>query len=161
MSCYQHDEGFFYYMAMPLGKFKDGKFAACLPDKKELWNKKKRPSSSQVVCECANEPFCFQTCITEQEPISGIDLRVLFDQVYSKLKGRLKVVYFAELSASQKRWCFYWYYAVNYFHIGGCELQKLPNCFVSCVRASFPDPEGQYTGYRTQEERQQDALDKM
>ena len=160
-SSYQHEEGFFYYMAMTVSKFREGKFAASLPEKMALWNQKKRSAPEVTVCECSREPFCFQSCITEREPLSGIDLQALFDQVHRKLQGRVKVVTFKELTASQKRWCHYWYYAVNYFHLGGCESQELPSCFVTSVREQYPDSNGQYTGFRTREEREEESLDKM
>jgi hypothetical protein len=56
------------------------------------------------------------------------------------------------LSPSHKRWCFYWYYAVSFFQMGGNEAQELPPCFIAQVQRLFPDLKGEYTGFKTKEE---------
>ena len=87
-------------------------------------------------------------CILDVHCPWDINVDNIFNEVHDKLKGRVASTSFQGLSEGHKCWCFYWYYAVNFFYMGGCESQELPHCFVAAVRKWFPDPKGKYTGYK-------------
>ena len=149
---YQHEEGFFFYMALSPDKMRKGDFISNKQKKLE-WNKKKRLASNP--CCCRNSPFYFQSCILHSHPLQDCDMEEIFhSEVKGKLKGRVCSDTFDGLSSSHKRWCYYWYYAVNFFHLGGGDAEVLPkDCFVKAVRSIHPDPAGKYTGHKSSEER--------
>ena len=159
MTSWQHEEGFFYFMAMNPKKVKEGKFAAFVPGRIADWNQKKR--KIVPICKCQETPYVLDNCITNTVPIASIDSTELFLEVRAKLKGRVSAESFAGLSGSHKRWCYYWYYAVNFLHLGGGEATELPSCFVASVRQAFPDPNKNYTGFKSRETRDEESLEQM
>ena len=156
---WQHEEGFFYWMAMSKTKIRNGAFAKFVPGRLEDWNKKKRKNS--VPCDCQEQPYCLEECIATSVPVSSVDCRELFIEVGDKLKGRVAADSFDGLTSSHKRWCLYWYYAVNFLHLSRTDATELPSCFVAEVRKQFPDPDNNYTGFLSRESRQEASLQEM
>jgi hypothetical protein len=66
-------------------------------------------------------------------PIEDLDVLELFFEVKEYLKGRVTADSFTDLSPSHKRFCLYWWYAMNMFGFGGGEAQKLPNCLTEAI----------------------------
>ena len=122
----------------------------------------KRKSAPSAHCACNEAPYCFSSCILDSVPLSDIDMEEVFhSEVKKRLKGNVSARSFSQLSGSHKRWCFYWYYAVNYFHLGGHDAEELPACLVAAVRLNYPDPVGKYTGFMTKEARVEKSLKEM
>ena len=118
------------------------------------WSKRIKPENCGTdSCGCQASPFYFERCMLDTHPLAEIDTDDVFIEVIERLNGRVTSVDFENLSECHKCWCFYWYYAVNFYHVGGRQATKLPNCFVEAVRALHPDPTGKYTGHLTTEER--------
>ena len=141
----------FYYTIMSSKRYMDGNF---IPEKHRAeWNQKKRKKVLAESCGCQDSPFFFETCIVHSQLVDGMDVDSIYDEVVGKLKGRVSASDFSGLSQSHKRWCFYWYYAVTYFHLKGVEATPLPECFIASVRNSFPDANGNYTGHKSSSER--------
>jgi hypothetical protein len=162
MKCFVHEEGFTYWVPIGAREFEDGDFASCFPDKQMQWISRKRKSAVNENCNCVQLPYHFTNCILESIPLSGVDMEEVFHaEVKTRLKGRVHATKFSDLSSSHKRWCFYWYYAVNYFHLGGHDATELPSCFVTAVRNKHPDEEGHYKGFLSKERRQEQSLEQM
>jgi hypothetical protein len=96
-----------------------------------------------------------------QQPVASVDTGDIYDQVFEKLNGQVDGDSFSDLAPTHQRWCMYWHYSINFFHFGGSEAQALPLCFVSAVRAAYPDPKGEYTGHLTTQERLDSRLDSL
>jgi hypothetical protein len=162
LKCLVHEEGFTYWVALSSRQIKEGVFALNLPDQHKKWVSRKRKSSVNENCNCVQLPYHFSDCILDSVPLSGVNMEEVFHaEVKSRLKGRVHATNFNELSASHKRWCFYWYYAVNYFHLGGQDAIELPSCFVKAVRNQHPDEDGHYKGFLSKERRQEQSLEEM
>ena len=111
--------------------------------------------SSKKVCECCSE-FGFPCCILTEHPISKLHKEDLFNAVKRKFlnDGETGVDRWRDLSSSHKRWCIYWWYAVNVFEIGSCASPLLA-CLVDHVRQRYPNENGKktYTGFKISAER--------
>lgn len=156
LDSFQHEEGFFYWVQMSNACFRRGEFIDNIPDRavyQSSYLKRKAPEWGEMDCACKLAPHCFEECITVLHPLCDVDMDSLYDQVVEKLKGRISAETFGELHDSHQRWCFYWYYSINFFHFGGEDSQELPDCFVKAVRMRFPSLKGNYTGYRTTQDR--------
>jgi hypothetical protein len=156
------EEGFSYWIALSAQQFQDGKFASCLPDQQKKWVSQKFQSSVNENCNCVQLPYHFSDCILDSVPLSGVNMEEVFHAgAKGRLKGRVHATKFTELSATHKRWCFYWYYAVNYFHFGGHDATELPSCFVQAVRNQHPDGEGRYKDFLSNKHQQEQSLEDM
>jgi hypothetical protein len=156
LDSFQHkEEGFFYWMPISGDRVIAGDFLIS-PDRQRTWTDcyhKRRWYESREPCKCTLDPHFMERCIVDVHPLESIDEEELFHEVRARLKGRVKASSFEELSPSHKRWCLYWYYAINLLHYGGGDAQPLPACLVDAIRKKHPDPNGSYTGFRTKEER--------
>jgi hypothetical protein len=153
LDSYQHEEGFFYWYRMSGERVRNGDFADSCEDGHNYKQMAGKRAREHEPCGCQGGPHFFEDCMLVLHPLSDIDTDVLFRCIKEKLQGRVKAKKFVELSQSHKRWSFYWYYAVNFFHLRGEEAQELPSCFVAGVRKMFPEPKGNYTGFKSAEER--------
>ena len=106
-----------------------------------------------VVCECSSK-YGYVGCVVCTYHFSKVDTEDLFEQVRDRIGDEnLVASSFDGLPANKKRWCFYWWYAVNIFHLKG-KAQELPKCFVKAVRGHFKDPVNvKPTGFRSSDER--------
>ena len=147
-----HRDGFSYRALMSNKQFLQGAFLPT-PESKKIWmNENGFKKKKATTCACRNEPYFFDQCITLLNPISCVDVGQVFDEVHSKLRGRVSADSFDDLKASHKRWCLYWCYAVNFFQLKGCAASPLPTCFVATVRAVYPDPQGTYVGFKSKQQ---------
>jgi len=116
--------------------------------------------SSKKECECCTE-FGFPSCILTEHPTSKLQKDDLFNAVKRKFlkDGETGVDSWRKLSSSHKRWCIYWWYAVNVFEIGSC-ASPLPACLVDHVRQRYPNENGSkaFTGFKTSAERAKHKL---
>ena len=77
-----------------------------------------------------------------------MDLDMLFDHVKERMIDNVAADTFDALLPSHKRWCFYWWYAVNIFNVKSGR-SKLPNCFLDAVRKAYPNMDGcAYKGFK-------------
>ena len=108
-------------------------------------------------CECITT-YGLQKCVVETIPVRRIDKAELFWSVRNRLGPRVEALYFDELTTNHKRWCLYWYYAVNIFQIRS-HASPLPSCVVSSVRRMYPNENNvPYVGFRSTEERAADSV---
>ena len=98
-------------------------------------------------CGCVKD-FHLTDCVTVKFKVRNIDLDQLFEAAYDRLGGSVDASDFNGLSNSKKRWCLYWWYAVNIFSIRGGR-KKLPSCVEAYVRSEYPkEHRQQYTGFK-------------
>lgn len=115
------------------------------------------PEDENPPCECVSK-FGYAICINLGYPLTKVDTTELFLQVTDRIgEHGLLASTFDDLPAGKKRWCFYWWYAVNLFHLSkGC--QQLPKCFVSAVRKAYDDGKP-FTGFKSKEQRLEESND--
>jgi hypothetical protein len=161
MDSFQHKEGFFYWMPIGGDRVIARDFLMS-PDRQHTWTDcyhKRRWYEAREPCDCTKDPHFMERCILNVLPVSSLDENELFHEVKERLKGKVKATSFDLLSQSHKRWCLYWYYAVNFFHFGRGPAQELPSCLVEAIRKRYTDPEGKYTGFLAKEERVTEKAD--
>jgi hypothetical protein len=113
--------------------------------------------ASAPSCKCVRS-FGYAICINFCYPVSKVDTYELFAQVTDRIgEQSLDAATFDDLPMSKKRWCFYWWYAVNMFHLSkGCE--KLPDCFLAAVRKKYDDGKP-HTGFKSKAQRLEATLE--
>ena len=111
----------------------------------------------RTVCECQTV-HQFEKCIMHVNPVHMLCHEALF------WAGRNRCVrqYHDQFESAEdweglpnncKRWCCYFWYAVNIFQIRG-ECKELPPCVVRKIRDAYPNAHGRnYVGYKSKEER--------
>lgn len=100
--------------------------------------------------ECnANTQLCsiygvkFQACICNLMPPRDVDLEEVAEDCH------FATMPLSKMENHHKRFILYWYYATNVYSITGKGNRKhLPMCLVSAIRERFPEPDGNYTGYK-------------
>ena len=125
-------------------------------EKRDLGAETSEEEEDEVLCDCMKN-HGYVGCVVCTYPFWKVDKDDLFEQVRARIgDDSLVAPTFDELPAKKKRWCFYWWYAVNIFHYKG-KAQELPKCFVKALRGHFKDEgQDQPTGFRSTEERLQD-----
>jgi hypothetical protein len=108
----------------------------------------KKRTAEDLNCKCMSPPYSLTKCVLVAKPIVELDEQELYHACKCRLGEESDGMQFQNLSSSHKRWCYYWYYAVNVFHIGSGCSQELPTCFVDAIRNEYPDVKGKYTGYK-------------
>jgi len=115
-------------------------------------------------CGCCTD-FGFSTCILIDHPVSKLDKEFLFLSVNSRFLNDAAIEKrpnrWRDLSRSHKRWCLYWWYAVNVYQMRS-SAGPLPSCFLDHVRSRYPNENGEkkFTGYKTSAERAKHKLRK-
>jgi hypothetical protein len=161
LKSFKHEDGFHYWVPLSAEQHQQGEFISS-EDGLRLWLSRKRKSSPCENCGCVRLPYHFSSCMVESIPLSQVNINEVFhSEVKKRLKGRVHATSFDGLSSSHKRWCYYWYYAVNFFHLGGQDANELPECFVSAVRKAYPDAAGHYKGFMSRDQRQEKSLEEM
>jgi hypothetical protein len=106
-------------------------------------------------CKCVLD-FGLCQCVCSTFPVDEMDVNDIYRSCASRLdalRSNTNIVDWNDLSASHKRWCVYWWYAVNIFGIRG-GATPLPPCLLSAVRKMYPNAKGVlYTGFKTSAER--------
>lgn len=103
-------------------------------------------------CQCVMD-FGLLTCVTESFPSWSLDFDQILYSCQRRLHGEIEAERFCDLPSKHKRWCLYWWYAVNIYQIRG-SAQPLPSCLVNTIRNEFPNSEGvAYTGFKSSVER--------
>lgn len=103
-------------------------------------------------CECITR-HDYHQCVVVGYPLSKCDTELLFEMARDRVgDDHLVAPCFQELPASKQRWCYYWWYAVNIFHLKS-KARKLPSCFVNEVRNKYGEEDGRFTGFRSTQER--------
>ena len=149
---FKHERRIVYWAAMSAVKIgrgimiEDNKMRTLFHQNKKSEVKKR--TSDLVTCQCLNSPFCLEKCVLIAKPLISIDEDDLYFAVLCRLGQEVEGNEWQNLSLTHKRWCYYWYYAVNVFHMGTGDNNELPACFVAEVRSLYPDPKGKYTGYK-------------
>lgn len=105
-----------------------------------------------VICNCQRK-FCLETCVKKSFPLDNLDTEQLYTSVKARLNGKVDASEWSDLHPRKKRWCYYWWYAVNIYQCSNA--QELPKCFVDYVRKAYPNPEGEaYVGHKSAEKRE-------
>ena len=99
------------------------------------------------ICECTIK-YHYASCVRFTFPLDKVGEQLLFRVGEHQLCAST----FSELPAGKKRWCYYWWCALNIYHLKSKSVQ-LPDCFIALVRQAFPDKRKRYTGYRSTAER--------
>jgi len=108
-------------------------------------------------CDCVKK-FGYVTCMKDTYPVERLSVTDLYEQVYKRLHGHVSASSFDGMEPNHKRWCFYWWYAINMFHVRG-RAEPLPTCFCNYVKGKYPNKEGKpYVGFKTTDQRQEEAL---
>ena len=94
--------------------------------------------ASSVLCGC-QKLHEFSHCVAEVCPLTKLDENHVFSQA-SKQNEELAAFTFDLLPVHMKRWCFYWWYAVNLYGVHARE--SLPDCLVQHVHHFYPNMEG-------------------
>jgi hypothetical protein len=119
------------------------------------WNMNGKTFLTTKDCNCVSE-FGFCQCVCETFPVDEMNVDDIFTSCVCRLDALRdsNVINWEGLSASHKRWCIYWWYAVNIYGIRSC-ARPLPICLVHSVRVKYPNPVGvrNYTGYKSTVER--------
>jgi hypothetical protein len=105
-------------------------------------------------CRCVSE-FGLCQCVGETFPVDEMNVHDIFTSCQCLLDAlrSSEFVDWDSLSPSHKRWCLYWWYAVNIFGVRG-ERRPLPNCIVNTVRQAYPNINGDaFTGFKASVER--------
>lgn len=114
------------------------------------------PENEDLRCECVTQ-FDYHQCVVTGYPLSKCETESLFEMARDHVgDDNLVAGCFEELPASKQRWCFYWWYAVNIFHLKS-KARKLPSCFINEVRNRFGEEDGNFTGFRSTQERLTEA----
>jgi hypothetical protein len=149
---YKHeDHPITYWAAMTSRQMEKGLFLEDETVRNEylsVLNKEEDSKKRSINCQCTSVDYCLSKCILESYPLTETDEDELFFACRCRLGDSVFVNKWDELSRSHKRWCYYWYYAVNVFHFGPGEAKELPACFVAAVRNEYPDENGSYTGFK-------------
>jgi hypothetical protein len=107
-------------------------------------------------CTCRRGAFRMCDCVCVQFPIKMAhdDRQVIFQQAISRMDDtEVLANTFDDLHPAKKRWCMYWWYAVNILSLSA-ECKKLPNCFVDMVRKQYPNPKGEFfVGFKSKADR--------
>lgn len=107
-------------------------------------------------CDCITE-FDYHQCVVTLYPLVKCDTEQLFSMARERVGDHnLVAASFEEMPASKQRWCYYWWYAVNIFHLKS-KACKLPSCFVNEVRNKFGEEDGKFTGFRSAQDRLEEA----
>jgi len=112
-----------------------------------------------------NEPDCecvkihdFEACVLRTFPVLLLNQDDLFSvgqdrctrdeysDVFNEANG------WNNLPNNSKRWCCYFWYSTNAFHVRG-KCSKLPKCVTNAIRFQYPDAHRRYTGFKTKESR--------
>jgi len=114
-----------------------------------------RSPVSKHECSCCTD-FGFTSCVLVEHPVSKLQKENLFFCLCCRFfkHGDQAARGWRDLSGSHKRWCIYWWYAVNVFQIHSAAM-PLPSCFVDFVCNHYPNKNGskQYTGFKSTSER--------
>jgi hypothetical protein len=108
---------------------------------------------SKKECQCVSD-FGLCQCVCETFPVDELEYYDIFTSAVCRIATLRDsdIVAWESLKPTHKRWCLYWWYAVNIF--GLRSAAPLPTCIVDSVRNAFPNPVGvQYTGYKSSVER--------
>jgi len=107
-----------------------------------------------VRCDCVFKfEWKLRDCIVETMPPEKIDSVELFWTVKNRYTHIEMADNFADLEPKHKRWCFYWYYAVNIFQVKS-DAVPLPSCLIQAIRKLFPNSgKERYTGFKSSLER--------
>ena len=108
----------------------------------------KKRSAEDINCTCMSPPYLLTQCVLVAKPIIDLDEEELYHACMCGIGGDCDEMKFQNLSQSHKRWSYYWYYAVNVFHVGSGGSQELPSCFVDAIRKEHPDANGKCTGHK-------------
>ena len=149
---FKHEQRLVYWAAMSAVKIgrgimiEDNKMRSHFLASAEAESSKKR--SADCDCKCTQPPFSLSECVLIAKPLITIDEDDLYFAVLCRLGEEVDGMEWNHLSLSHRRWCYYWYYAVNVFNMGTGDNEELPPCFVEAVRQLYPATDGKYTGYK-------------
>lgn len=87
---------------------------------------RKPPLNGKEECTCDDHGH--MVCVLQTFPLKDVDVDDLFNQVEDRMKI-MAAVSFESLTSTHQRWAFYWWYAINVFHIRGMR-KPLPSCFL-------------------------------
>jgi len=98
------------------------------------------------LCECHEHSL--QNRIVDTKPCLTLDWEAVFQQAVSRMsEDDLEAERFDELPAGKKRWCMYWWYAVNILNLK--KRTHPPSCFYRHIGQTFPNEPGvSRTGYK-------------
>jgi hypothetical protein len=106
-------------------------------------------------CKCMTK-FGMLGCVLYSVPVESLQKDELFETCrYHLLSRNLKTHgrKFGVLAQNHKRWCLYWYYAVNVFGIRS-SARPLSDCLVDYVRFIYPNSnKTPFCGFKSTEER--------
>lgn len=103
-------------------------------------------------CQCQSK-FGLRECVLICLPVEDICKDELFATCKNRLLGRVKTWNFGLLLPNHKRWCLYWYYAVNIYRVKG-SATPLPDCLVEYIRFIYPNfGETPFCGFMSTEAR--------
>jgi len=104
-------------------------------------------------CGCVTD-FAFNECIVKTHPVTRVNKFELFLSASHRVKGETSADKWKLLSPSHKRWCLYWWYAVNVYQIRSA-ARPLPACLLDHVCDRYPNLDGkpEYTGFKSSTER--------
>lgn len=124
--------------------------------KKRAREEKRVPGSAKPKeCDCQTR-FCLDRCVKVSYSLDNFDTADLYDSVKVRLGGKVDADTWDGLHPQKKRWCFYWWYAVNIYHCS--TAQELPVCLVDYVRETYPNPDGEsFVGHKSAEKRATEA----
>ena len=91
---------------------------------------------------CSKHGMNMITCICKSCPAKDLDLQTLKEDCYFATTA------VDNMTNSQKRCMIYWWYATNIYSIcGKRQHMMLPDCLVQMVRNTYPELDGNYTGF--------------
>lgn len=168
---FSQDENHFFFEKMPVWKIRSGLFYPFKDQREEFLNKDPtaliHPSDedtsdeeacvgivgspvakkAKLPCNCTQKPYRLKYCVLRLYPLDSTDEDQLFEMASDRLGGATSADDWNGLFNNHKRWCYYWFYAVNIFHVT-TGTEQLPNCLVDAVRELYPQPGSAYVGYK-------------
>ncbi len=110
-------------------------------------------SSETEPCGCVSD-YGLMKCIVQEYPVTKLDKDELFISACGRLNGEVDGINWRALEPNHKRWCLYWYYAVNVFQIRS-SARPLPACLLDHVRNKYPNRDGSkvFKGFLSSSER--------
>jgi len=109
-------------------------------------------------CECV-KIHDFDQCVLRTFPVLLLDQSTLLSAGQDRCTSDHYSDIFRDannwdnLPNNSKRWCCYFWYSINVFHVRG-RCEKLPTCVTEAVRYQYPNDHGErYTGFKSKASR--------
>ncbi|CAB9504989.1 hypothetical protein SEMRO_215_G089150.1 [Seminavis robusta] len=129
----------------------------CLPADRKLWvdpmwqippkygygemDEDNSSVESDAKCECVSK-HGMESCVVKMIRPRTLDANQIFLSCSRRFAATSDANFFSDLEPRHKRWCMYWWYAVNVYQIRGSR-SPLPSCFVDKIRALYPNKNGE------------------